>query len=61
MFAKDLESVSRAVCEFFEKYDKGVLGMRLLKGFESLFMVLSDRMRNEEKFLYGEYEKINKQ
>ena len=58
VFAKDLDSVSRVVFGFFDRHDKGVLGARLLTDFETLFMVLRNRMRNEENFLYGEYEKI---
>lgn len=61
VFAKDLDSVSRLVSGFFDRYDKGILGARLLRDFETLFMVLRNRMRNEENFLYGEYEKIVQQ
>ncbi len=61
VFAKDLESVSRVVFSFFDRYDKGVLGEGLLTDFETLFMVLRNRMRNEENFLYGEFEEMNKQ
>jgi len=59
VFAKDLESVSKVVSGFFDRYDKGVLSAGLLTDFETLFMVLRNRMRNEENFLYGEYEKID--
>ncbi len=59
VFANDLESVTRVVLEFFDGYDKGVSGDRLLKNFETLFIVLRNRMRNEENFLYGEFEKID--
>ena len=59
VFAKDLESVSKVVSGFFDRYDKGVLSAGLLTDFETLFMVLRNRMRNEENFLYDEYEKID--
>ncbi len=59
VFAKDWNHVSRVVFGFFQGYDKGVLDMDLLRGFDTLFMVLHDRIRNEENFLYGEYEKID--
>ncbi|MHC4321442.1 MAG: hypothetical protein ACYST3_04120 [Planctomycetota bacterium] len=61
IFAKDWDHISRVVFGFFHGYDKGVLDMDLLRSFDTLFMVLHDRIKNEEKFLYGEYEKINKQ
>ncbi len=60
IFAKDFESVSKVVSEFFDKFDKGVLGSRLLWDFETLIMVLRNRIMNEEIFLYGEYEDLNK-
>ncbi len=58
VFAKDLDSITRVVFGFFDRHDKGVLGAKLLTDFETLFMVLRNRMWNEENFLYGEYEKI---
>lgn len=57
VFAKDLESASRFVFVFFDKCDKGLPGANLSKDFETLFMVIRDRMRNEENFLYDEYNK----
>ena len=60
IFAKDFESVSKVVLEFFDRFDKGVLGSRLLWDFETLIMVLRNRIMNEEIFLYGEYEELNK-
>ena len=60
IFAKDFESVSKVVLEFFDRFDKGVLGSRLLWDFETLIMVLRNRIMNEEIFLYGEYENLNK-
>ncbi|MHC4270180.1 MAG: hemerythrin domain-containing protein [Planctomycetota bacterium] len=58
IFAKDFDSVSRVVLEFFDRFGKGVLGTRLLWDFETLIMVLRNRIMNEEIFLYDEYEKI---
>ena len=37
VFEKDLESVSGAVLGFFDGFDKGVLGARLLKDFKVLY------------------------
>ncbi len=58
-FAKDLENFSRFVFGFFDKYDKGIIGTSLFLDFETLFMVLDVRIKNEEKILYDEYEKID--
>ena len=58
IFAKDLENVSKVVLEFFDRFDKGVLGTRLLWDFETLIMVLRNRIMNEEIFLYGYFEKV---
>jgi hypothetical protein len=58
IFAKDLENVSKVVLEFFDRLDKGVLGTRLLWDFETLIMVLRNRIMNEEIFLYGYFEKV---
>ncbi len=58
IFAKDWGNVYSVAFGIFDRYDKGVLGESLMLDFESLFTILSHRMRNEEDFLYGEYEKI---
>ncbi|MFV1975840.1 MAG: hemerythrin domain-containing protein [Candidatus Scalindua sp.] len=58
IFAKDLENVSKVVLEFFDRFDKGVLGTRLLWDFETLIIVLRNRIMNEEIFLYGYFEKV---
>ena len=58
VFANDLESVSRFVFGFFDRYDKGFLGEGLSRDFETLFMVIRNRMENEENILYREYEKL---
>jgi hypothetical protein len=58
VFAKDWEGVSVFAFGFLDKYKKGLLRARLLRGFETLNFVLLNRMRNEEKFLYDAYDKI---
>ncbi len=57
-FSKDWGNVSSVAFEIFDRYDKEDLGDRLLLDFGTLFSVLRNRMRNEENFLYGEYEKM---
>ncbi len=59
LFAMDMEYVSRVALEFFDKYSRGVLGKELQKEFESLFVALHNRIKNEEDILYDEYEIMN--
>ena len=59
VFAKDLESASRFVFGFFDRCDKGFPGANFSGDFEILFMVIRERMRNEENFLYDEYKMLN--
>ena len=59
IFAKDLGYVSSVALRIFDRYEKAVLDEKLLLDFGTLFTVLRNRMRNEENFLYGEYEKLN--
>ncbi len=61
VFEKDLESVSKAVFGFFDGFDKGVLDAQLLKDFETILMVLRNRLWNEENYLYVEYEELDNQ
>ncbi len=58
IFAKDWGNVYTIAFEIFDRYDKGVSNEGLMLDFGSLFTVLRQRMRNEEDFLYGEYERI---
>lgn len=60
MFAKDMESVSKAAVEFFEKYEKGGSGIEFAKDFGRLVGVLSIRIQKEENIIYAEYEKMIK-
>ena len=57
VFAEDLKSVSGFVFGFFDRYEKGVLDERLSRDFETLCMVIRNRMENEENVLYEEYDK----
>ena len=60
IFAKDWGNVSSVAFEIFDKYDKSVLEEESSWDFETLFTTLRHRMKNEEDFLYGEYEKIDR-
>jgi len=58
--ALDMETVSRIVLEFFDKYSRRAFSdTELQREFENLFTALDKRIRNEEDILYGEYEMMN--
>ncbi len=59
VFAKDWGNVSSIAFGVLDRYEKGVLCERHLLDFATLYTVLHNRMKNEEDFLYGEYEKID--
>ena len=56
LLAIDMADVSRVALEFFDKYSKCVLGKEFQEESESLFVLLRNRIRNEEDILYGKYE-----
>ncbi len=59
LFAMDMENVTKAAQEFFDKYYEGVLDKKFVGEFEGLFVALGARIKNEEDVLYEEYEKLN--
>lgn len=59
VFAKDMESVSRVVMDFFDKYSEDVIDSAVTDEFEHLFAAFRNRIRHEEDILYEEHEKIN--
>lgn len=60
VFAKDWGNVSCVAFDIFDRYDNETIIDERLLDFGELFSVLQHRMSNEENFLYGEYEKLNK-
>ncbi len=60
LFAMDMESVSKIVREFFEKYSEGFSGKEPSEDFENLFTAITKRICNEEESLYEEYETLNR-
>jgi hypothetical protein len=63
LFAIDMESVSKSVQEFFEKYSEGFSGMKpeeIYEDFEKLLAALTKRICNEEESLYEEYEAMDR-
>ena len=60
VFANDAENIYGDMLEFFGKYSEGAIDSKFEGEFEHLFATLRTRIRNEENFLYSEYEKIDK-
>ena len=56
LLAIDMADVSRVALEFFDKYSKCVLGKEFQEESGSLFVLLRNRIRNEEDILYEKYE-----
>ncbi len=59
VFANDTENIHGDMLEFFGKYTEGAIDSKFTGEFEHLFATLRTRIRNEENFLYSEYEKID--
>lgn len=59
-FARDMESISKDVLEFFDKYSKGGSGIEFAKDFGRFSGILGVRIRKEENIIYAEYEKLVK-
>ncbi|MFN8544142.1 MAG: hemerythrin domain-containing protein [Candidatus Binatia bacterium] len=57
-FAKDMDDVSKAALEFFEKYAQGGNGLEFARDFGKLFAALGARIRREETKLYQEFENL---
>lgn len=58
MFAKDMDQISKATLQFFEKYTQGGPDADFARDFGTLFATLGARTRKEENILYQEYDKL---
>ncbi|TAN60490.1 hemerythrin domain-containing protein [bacterium] len=59
IFAHEMEGISGAVLNFFEKYSGSApSGLEFAKDLGGIFVGLETRIRREENILYREYEKI---
>ncbi len=57
-FASDMDKISKAAIDFFNKWEKGGDGMEFAKDVGNLIAVLQGRIRREESSLYPEYDKV---
>ena len=57
-YAKDMDEVTKAALEFFEKYSHSDAGMEFAKEYGKLFTTLSLRIRKEEAAIYKKFEEL---
>ena len=60
-FAKDMEEISKAALEFFEKYSDGGLGLEFGRDFGKFYGLLSLRISKEENIIFAKYDELNQQ
>lgn len=58
VFAKEMEPISKAALDFFEKYSSGGSGLEFARDFGRLFSILQMRIGREERILYAEFLKL---
>ena len=58
MFVSDMEGITKAAMEFFDKYAKGGSGLEFAKDFGRLYAVLSQRIYKEENIVYKKYDEL---
>ena len=56
LFAIEAKDVSVVAEKFFNKFHEGAVDKNFSNEFEELFAVVNKRIKNEEEFLYEEYE-----
>ncbi len=57
-FASDMEKVSKAAIDFFNKWEKGGDGIEFAKDVGTLISVLRSRIHREESNLYPEFDRV---
>jgi iron-sulfur cluster repair protein YtfE (RIC family) len=58
LFASEMDKISQAAMEFFEKYSHKDTGLDFAKDFGRLTAMLTTRIRREENIIYREYDKL---
>lgn len=57
-FASDMDKISKAAIDFFNKWEKGGDGLEFAKDIGNIVSVLKNRIHREESLLYPEFDKI---
>ena len=58
-FSHNIGDITRIATKFFDKYSSGSEGKELQIGFDDFVALLINRLREEEKVLFPEFEKIH--
>ena len=61
IFARDMDEITKAAWEFFDKYSTGGSGIEFAKDFGRLYSVLSQRISKEERIIYEKYDELTNQ
>ena len=59
-FAKDMNEISKAALDFFDKYSTASSSMEFAKDFGGLSATLSIRISKEENIIYVKYDELKK-
>lgn len=59
VFATDMQNISKAALEFFDKYSGGGSGYEFAKDFGRLLAALSKRITTEENVIYKKFDELN--
>ncbi len=59
IYATDMNKISKAVLEFFEKYSYGDSGFEFSKDYGTLYTTLSLRIAKEETVIYKKFDDLN--
>lgn len=57
-YANEMNNISKAALDFFDKYASGGDGLEFAKDFGHLFAVLASRIRKEEAIIYAKYDEL---
>jgi len=57
-YADEMNGISQAALDFFDKYRSGGDGLEFAKDFGRLFATLASRIRKEESVIYTKYDEL---
>ena len=54
-----MDEISKQVLDFFTKYSGGGSGIEFAKDFGTLYAILTQRVRREEKIIYEKFDTLS--